>query len=41
MISAACFTLTRVMAHISIYCGFVFLDLPSDARAFSLTSFEA
>ena len=28
------------MAHISIYCGFCFW-LPSDARASSLTSFEA
>ena len=30
------------MAHISIYCGFCFWsqDLPSDARGFSLTSFE-
>ena len=33
----------EVIAHVSIYCGFVSgrLDLPSDARAFSLTSFEA
>ena len=31
------------MAHILIYCGFVSgrQDLPSDARTFSLTSFEA
>ena len=31
------------MAHISIYCGFVSgrQDLPSDVRAFSLTSFKA
>ena len=33
------------MAGILIFCGFIFVpgrqDLPSDARAFSLTSFEA
>ena len=33
------------MAGILIFCGFIFVpgrqDLPSDASAFSLTSFEA
>ena len=43
MILASRFTLRGLMTHISIYCGFCFglQDLPSDARAFSLTSFEA
>ena len=44
VILAACFTLRDHGTHIDLMC-MVFLsgrqDLPSDARAFSLTTFEA
>ena len=43
MILAACFTLRGHGIHIDLLCFVVSgrQDLPSDARAFSLTSFEA